>query len=306
MKDNNIIKNILSNYESENLGSKHNLARILMHGKLGGTGKLVILPVDQGFEHGPIKSFSINSEAYDPSYHYKFAIESGVSAYSAPLGMLEAKISDYSSQLPLILKLNSNNVLNDSKNQAITAAVKDALRLGCVGIGITIYPGSPYFTEMIEKAKEIIQEAKSYGLAVIVWSYPRSDNSTSKEETAIDICSYACHIACLIGAHIVKVKIPTSYIATTDAKKLLKNTNIETLQSRVKQVIKSCFFGKRIILFSGGSMKNDKILLGEIQSIANAGANGSIIGRNIFQRPKANAMRLLEKIYDIYLNFHND
>lgn len=306
MKTNNIIKNIFSNYESESLGSKHSLAKILMHGKLGGTGRLVILPVDQGFEHGPIKSFAVNPEAYDPSYHYKFAIESGVNAYSAPLGMLEAKISDYSSQLPLILKLNSNNALNSSKDQAITATVKDALRLGCVGIGITIYPGSSASTEMIEEAREIIREAKSYGLAVIVWSYPRGDNLTSEEAAAIDICSYACHIACLIGAHIIKVKIPTSYIATNDAKKLLENTNIETLESRVMQVIKSCFAGKRMILFSGGPVKNDKELLQEIRSIASAGANGSIIGRNTFQRPKAEALRLLDQIYDIYLNSHSD
>src|ERR1700761_2649701 len=139
------VREILSHYESDNPGTKANLARILMQGRLGGTGKLVILPVDQGFEHGPARSFAPNPPAYDPHYHFELAIEAGLSAYAAPLGMLEAGASTFAGQIPLILKVNSSNSPSAAKSdpsQAITGSVRDALRLGCSAIGFTIYPGS--------------------------------------------------------------------------------------------------------------------------------------------------------------------
>src|ERR1700741_515348 len=133
---------ILSNYESDNPGVKANLHRILMQGRLGGTGKLIILPVDQGFEHGPARSFSVNEPAYDPHYHYQLAIDAGLSAYAAPLGMLEAGADKFAGQIPTILKVNSSNSWAGGANQAVTGSVDDALRLGCSAIGFTIYPGS--------------------------------------------------------------------------------------------------------------------------------------------------------------------
>ena len=146
------VKKILDWYESDNPGSKGNLARILMEGKLGGTGKLVILPVDQGFEHGPARSFAPNPAAYDPHYHFQLAIEAGLSAYAAPLGMIEAGADSFAGAIPTILKMNSSNSLATSKDQAVTASVNDALRLGCSAIGFTIYPGSEYaFDQMQER-----------------------------------------------------------------------------------------------------------------------------------------------------------
>ena len=107
MKITRVIKNILNNYESDNPGTKANLAKILMHGKLSGTGKLVILPVDQGYEHGPARSFAPNPDAYDPHYHFKIAIDAGLNAYAAPLGMLESGADTFAGQIPTILKVNS-------------------------------------------------------------------------------------------------------------------------------------------------------------------------------------------------------
>src|SRR5687768_4771860 len=138
------VKEILSWYPSDNPGTLTNLARLLTHGRLGGTGKMVILPVDQGFEHGPARSFAPNPPAYDPDYHFQLAIDAGCNAYAAPLGFLEASAGKFAGQVPLILKLNNSDSLAKVGEpiSAITGSVKDAQRLGCVAIGYTIYPGS--------------------------------------------------------------------------------------------------------------------------------------------------------------------
>ena len=297
-----IIKTILANYSADNPGTKTNLYRILNHGILAGTGKLVILPVDQGFEHGPLRSFAMNSEAFSPSYLYNLAVESGVNAYAAPLGLLESEVDKFAGQVPIILKLNSNNSLNKTPNQAITGSVSEALRLGCSGIGFTIYPGSKYALGMMEKAAEIIKEAKAYGLVSVIWSYPRGEWISKEGENAIDISCYAAHMAALLGAHIIKVKPPTSFIEQEASKlQIEKNAiDISDISSRVRLVVKSCFDGKRLVLFSGGTSKDKGDILKEIQQIALGGASGSIIGRNIFQRSKVDAIGLLRNIYNIY------
>lgn len=293
------VKQILNCYESENPGVKANLARILVHGKLGGSGRLLVLPVDQGFEHGPIKSFEVNPDAYDPHYHFQLAIEAGVSAYAAPLGMIEAGASTYAGMLPLILKLNSSNSLhlkNLTPDQAVTASVKDALRLGCVAVGFTIYPGSAKCFDMMEEAREIIAEAKSYGLAVVLWSYPRGEGISKEGETAVDVIAYAAHIAALLGANVIKVKLPTKHVE----KEKIEAENIESLSKRIEYIKKSCFAGKRIVVFSGGESKLVDDIYNEAKEIKQGGGNGSIIGRNTFQRKKEEALSMLKGIMDIY------
>ena len=299
------IKKILDYYESDNPGVKANLARILMSGKLGGTGKLVILPVDQGFEHGPARSFAKNIEAYDPHYHFKLAINAGLSAFAAPLGMLEAGANTFAGQIPLIMKVNSSNSLSREKNapsQAITGSVREAIRLGCSAIGFTIYPGSDAALDMISDIQEMALEAKDSGLAVVVWSYPRGGDISKNGETAIDIVSYAAHMAALVGAHIIKVKPPTSHIELEDAKKVYisENIPIKTLTERIKHVVQSCFHGKRLVVFSGGTSKDRESLLNEVRELYLGGASGSIIGRNSFQRPYNEAVNLLNEITEIY------
>ena len=299
------VKRILDGYESDNPGTKANLARILMHGKLGGTGKLVILPVDQGFEHGPARSFAPNPPAYDPHYHYQLAIDAGLSAYAAPLGFLEAGADSFAGAIPTILKVNSANSLARAKeapSQAITAGVKDALRLGCAAIGYTIYPGSDAAYDMIRDITEMAREAKSYGLAVVIWSYPRGGALSKQGETAVDICAYAAHMAALLGAHIIKVKPPTEYLELEAAKKVYEAQKIPigTLAERVKHVVQACFDGKRIVVFSGGEAKDLEGVFNEVRGIRDGGANGSIIGRNTFQRPKEEALKMLDTVIQIY------
>jgi class I fructose-bisphosphate aldolase len=299
------VKKILAGYESDNPGTKGNLARILMHGKLGGTGKLVILPVDQGFEHGPARSFAPNPDGYDPHYHFQLAIDAGLSAYAAPLGMIEAGADTFAGQIPTIMKVNSANSLARDKAgpvQAITGSVQEALRLGCSAIGFTIYPGSDNAYDMFTEIQEMAAEAKAYGLAVVVWSYPRGGDLSKEGETAIDIVAYAAHMAALLGAHIIKVKPPTAHLELAAAKKSYEANGIktDTLADRIAHVVQSCFNGRRIVVFSGGEAKDLDGLYNEIRQLRDGGANGSIIGRNTFQRPREDALAMLSTIIDIY------
>jgi len=297
------VKRILDNYESDSPGTKANLARILMHGRLGGTGKLVILPVDQGFEHGPARSFAPNPPAYDPHYHYQLAIEAGLNAYAAPLGFLEAGASTFAGAIPTILKLNSANSLSRAKeapSQAVTAGVQDAVRLGCAAIGYTIYPGSDAAYHMMEEIAELAREAKSHGLAVVIWSYPRGGALSKQGETAVDVCAYAAHMAALLGAHIIKVKPPTEHIELEAAKKAYEEIDTRTLAARVRHVVQACFNGRRIVVFSGGEAKDLDGLFNDVRAIRDGGANGSIIGRNTFQRPKEEALKMLDAVIQIY------
>jgi class I fructose-bisphosphate aldolase len=297
------VKKILDNYESDNPGTKTNLARILMHGKLGGTGRMIILPVDQGFEHGPARSFAPNPAGYDPHYHFQLALDAGCNAYASALGMLEAGADSFAGAIPTILKVNSSNSLARPKDQAVTASVDDALRLGCSAIGFTIYPGSDDCFAMMEEIREMSLEAKSVGLAVVMWSYPRGGDLTKEGETAMDVCAYAAHMAALMGAHIIKVKPPTAHLYQDAAKKVYEaqKIDISSLDKRIAHVVQSCFNGRRLVVFSGGEAKDEAAILAEAKAIHLGGGNGSIVGRNSFQRPKDKALDLLGKMTDVYL-----
>ena len=297
-----IVKEILSKYESDSPGTKANLARILTHGRLGGTGKMIILPVDQGFEHGPARSFAVNAPAYDPHYHYQIAIDAGLNAYAAPLGMLEAGADTFAGQIPTILKLNSSNSWATSVDQAVTGSVDDALRLGCSAIGFTIYPGADDVMEMIEEFRELALEAKSVGLATVLWSYPRGGKLTKEGELALDVGAYAAHMAALLGAHIIKVKLPSNHIEQQDALKSYEGGDWSTQSSRIAHVVKSCFNGRRLVVFSGGAAKGADAVYQDARDIRDGGGNGSIIGRNTFQRPRDEALAMLDKLVRIYKN----
>ena len=299
------VREILGWYSSDNPGTLTNLARLLTHGYLAGTGRLVILPVDQGFEHGPARSFAVNPPGYHPHYHFELAIEARCNAYAAPLGFIEAGAADFAGQIPLILKLNSHDVLHDEKDplSAVTGSVKDALRLGCVAVGFTIYPGSANCTAMYQQFREIAAEAKASGLVAVCWSYPRGSALTKEGETAIDVVAYAAQIAAQLGAHLIKVKLPSAHIELPEAKKVYEKTKVPigTLVDRVRHVVQSAFDGRRIVIFSGGAAKeDDNAVLEEIRAVRDGGGFGTIIGRNSFQRRRSDAIDLLTRIMKIY------
>lgn len=283
------------------------MARVLNHGRLGGTGKLVILPVDQGFEHGPARSFAKNPDGYDPMYHATLAVESGCNAYAAPLGFIEAVSRDFAGEIPLILKINNSDSLYSSKApaSAVTSSVEDALRLGCVGIGFTIYPGSALRKQMYEEIAEASRLAKKNGLLVVIWAYARGENISKAGETGIDVIAYSAQIAAQLGAHFIKVKPPTAHIEQEEAKKVFKDNNIlvEKLSDRIRHVVDSCFNGRRVVIFSGGEAKGTEDILTEVKGLAEGGAFGSIMGRNAFQRPKAEAIDLLHKVMDTFVGY---
>lgn len=299
------VREILSWYGADNVGVLTNMARMLNHGRLAGTGKMVILPVDQGFEHGPARSFAKNPDAYDPSYHFNLAIESGCNAYAAPLGFIEACAREYAGEIPLILKVNNSDSLLKVKGNpisALTSSVEDALRLGCAGIGFTIYPGSTERKQMYEEFQRAASEAKRHGLVVVLWAYARGENLSKEGETAADVIAYSAQIAAQLGAHIIKVKPPTNFVEQPECQKVFKEQNVkyEKLSDRTRHVIESAFNGRRIVIFSGGEAKGTDELLKESRELALGGSFGSIMGRNAFQRPKKEAIELLHNIMDIY------
>jgi class I fructose-bisphosphate aldolase len=297
------VRQILSWYSSDNPGVQTNLARLLNHGTLAGTGKLVILPVDQGFEHGPARSFAPNPAGYDPDYHFQLAIDAGCNAYAAPLGFLEAGASKFAGQIPLILKLNNSDTLAKLEPcSAVTGSVRDALRLGCSAIGFTIYPGSSARNTMYEEIRELSLEAKEHGIATVIWAYPRGSNLAKEAEQAIDVTAYGAQIACQLGAHIVKVKPPKDVVYQDEAKKVFEKFAIptKTLADRVRHVVQSCFNGKRVVIFSGGEAKDDASVMEEVKQIAAGGGFGSIMGRNAFQRPRDQALKLLGDVMNVY------
>jgi fructose-bisphosphate aldolase, class I len=299
-----ITREILSWYGSDNPGTLTNLARLLGHGRLADIGKLVILPVDQGFEHGPGRSFAMNPPAYDPRYHFELAIEAGCNAYAAPLGFLEGGARDFAGQVPLILKLNNHDVLLEEKDpdQAITGSVRDAVRLGCVGIGFTIYPGSEHRLTMYGQLRALAEEAKQHGLAVVVWSYPRGSGLSKEGETAVDVTAYAAHIAAQLGAHVIKVKLPAGHLEQAAAKKVYDKEKVPvgSLAERVRHVVDAAFGGRRVVIFSGGAADTDQAVFDQVRAIRDGGGFGSIIGRNSFQRKKPDALKFLGTVMDIY------
>ena len=305
MKVSRTVQKILSYYESDNPGVKGNLSRMLMQGRLGGTGKMIILPVDQGFEHGPARSFAPNPAAYDPHYHYQLAIDAGLNAYAAPLGMIETGADAFAGQIPTILKMNSSNSLVPGSapfNQAITASVDDALRLGCAAIGFTVSPGSSEALDMFEEISELREEAAAKGVPTVIWSYPRGEDLSKAGETAIDVGAYAAQIAALLGAHVIKIKLSTDHLEQGEAKKVYEKQGVDvsTPAARVRHCMQAAFAGRRIVVFSGGAAKGADAVYDDARAIRDGGGNGSIIGRNTFQRTREDAMAMLDKLVEIY------
>jgi fructose-bisphosphate aldolase, class I len=298
----NAVEQIIANYAGESPGVIGNLRRLLNTGTLAGTGKLVILPVDQGFEHGPARSFAPNPAGYDPEYHANLAVEAGCNAYAAPLGFIEAVAHKYAGRLPFILKVNNSDSLGgpDQPRSALTSGVEDALRLGATAIGYTIYPGSGERNEQYQDLRDYIAEARAVGLPSVVWSYPRGAGISKNGETALDVVAYAAHIACQLGAHIVKVKPPTEFIEQKEAQKSYGEVPKATLAERVQHVVQSSFNGKRIVIFSGGAAKGTDDVLEELRQIKKGGGFGSIMGRNAFQRSPADGLKLLKDAMAIF------
>jgi class I fructose-bisphosphate aldolase len=153
---------------------------------------------------------------------------------------------------------------------------------------------------MIEQIRELSAEAKSVGIATVIWSYPRGGKLSKEGELALDVGAYAAHMAALLGAHIIKVKLPSAHIEQNDAQKSYKGRDWSAQSDRVAHVVRSCFNGRRIVVFSGGAAKGADSVYQDARDIRDGGGNGSIIGRNTFQRPRDEALAMLDKLVRIY------
>lgn len=299
------VDQILSWYPADQRTTLANLRRILMHGRTGGSGKLVVLPVDQGFEHGPGRSFAANPAGYDPRYHARLAIDAGCSAHALPLGAARMVAPEYAEDLPLILKCNSADGLyvGEDPEPALVAGVEEALALRCAAVGFTIYPGSARRNEMYAQARSLARDAEAAGLPLVLWSYPRGSGVSVPGRTAVDVVAYAAHLACQLGAHIVKVKPPSEVLESEAARSALERAGVplDTLADRVRHVVQSAFDGHRIVIFSGGAAKETAAVLEENRQTAMGGGFGTIMGRNSFQRPHDEAVHLLGNVIDIHL-----
>jgi class I fructose-bisphosphate aldolase len=296
------VREILSWYGSDNPGVLTNLARLMNTGRLAGTGRFVILPVDQGFEHGPARSFAPNPAGYDPRYHFELAIAAGCNAYAAPLGFLEAGAAEFAGELPLILKLNNSDSLSGGSDPcpAVTGSVGDALRPRAArSASRSTRLGGPQRDVRPDPRSRRRRSVRAGGRRL---SYLRGSGLSKEGETAIDVVAYAAQIACQLGAHVVKVKPPTAHVEQSAAKKVYEKERIPiaTLAERVRHVVQSAFNGRRIVIFSGGEAKETAAILDEVRAIRDGGGFGSIIGRNSFQRPKEQALDFLGQVMDIY------
>ena len=182
----------------------------------------------------------------------------------------------------------------------MTGGVDDALRLGCAAIGFTIYPGADNVFEMIEEIRELRAQAASVGLATVIWSYPRGGKLSKEGELALDVGAYAAHMAALLGAHIIKVKLPTAHIEQKDAQKTYEGSDWSAQADRVRHIVQACFAGRRIVVFSGGAAKGADAVFQDACDIRDGGGNGSIIGRNTFQRARDDALAMLDRLVRIY------
>jgi fructose-bisphosphate aldolase, class I len=309
------VEEILSWYPAFTGTQSENLLKLINFGRIGGSGNFVILPVDQGFEHGPGRSFEPSPSMYDPCNQAQLAIDAGCNAYAAPLGSLEiANSLIKESGIPTILKVNNHDGMMPDGNDpspATTSWVEDAVRLGCAAVGFTIYPGSEKAREMYEQVRMLVADARKAGLIVVVWTYPRGSGLTPADEslspkdieTAVDVVAYAVQIAALLGAHIIKCKPPKGVIGLKDSVKrgVYKDTSIINLEDRIRIIMKAAFSGKRIVINSGGESKGSEEIINEVIELKNGGSFGSIVGRNAFQRPQSEAVELLNKIQDIYV-----
>jgi class I fructose-bisphosphate aldolase len=245
----------------------------------------------------------MNPAGYDPDYHFELAIESACNA-RRPARRAPRQRRSLRRGRPAHPEAQQPRDLHDEKDPVSvqTGSVGDALQLGCVAIGYTIYPGSASSGRMYEQIRALTEEAHTSGLAVVVWSYPRGSSLSKEGETAIDVCAYAAQISAQLGADIIKVKLPTAHIEQDAARKVYEKEKVEiaTLADRVRHVVQSSFAGKRIVIFSGGAKTGDAELMDQMRAIRDGGGFGSIIGRNSFQRPKAEAVKLLRSIMEIY------
>lgn len=279
------------------IGKKARLHRLLyQHGP--GNGTMVLLPIDQGLEHGPMDFFE-NPDAADPDFQCRLALEGGYSGIVFHIGLAEKYMKRYAGKVPLVLKINGKtNIPSDAQAfSSLTGTVEDAVRLGADAIGYTLYVGSPSQDVDIQQFNDVRREAERYGMPIIMWAYPRGEAVKGKGgQDSLYAIDYAARVACELGADVVKINYPKVDKPTPDAPKPY-NTLEVTEEEAVRRVVQSA--GRTLVLFSGGSKVSDEDLINKARLGMEAGATGLIFGRNMWQRPMEEALAVTSRVKDM-------
>jgi fructose-bisphosphate aldolase, class I len=282
-------------------GKKARLKRLLYdHGPGGGT--LLILPIDQGLEHGPVDFFS-NPDSLDPDYQFRLAREGNFSAIALHIGLARKYFTPYAGEVPLILKINGKtNIPPDSQAfSGLTGTVEDAVRLGADAVGYTVYVGSPAQDRDFAQIAQVRSDADRYGMPLIVWAYPRGDAVAKKGgRDSLYAIDYAARVALELGADIVKVNYPTPSDKDKDSPPPYNTLTLSPEEAFAK-VVRSA--GRALVLVSGGEKISDADLMVKVRNSMDAGATGIIFGRNLWQRPLDDALAVTRKIHALFAEY---
>ena len=296
-----------------------NLSTMFNHGRLAGTGYLSILPVDQGVEHSAGASFAPNPEYFDSDNIVRLAIEGGCNAVATTLGVLGSVARRYAHKIPMILKFNHNELLSypNNNDQIIFGSIEQAFNMGCVGVGATIYFGSPESKRQIQEISRAFERAHDLGMFCVAWCYMRNDAFKTREadyHTAADLTGQANHLAVTIKADIIKQKLPENNggynaISTKDkpygktAKKVYTDLTTDHPIDLTRYQVANCYMGRMGLINSGGASGDNDIQQAVRTAVINkrAGGTGLISGRKAFQKPMPDGVEILNAIQDVYL-----
>ncbi|MFX0044800.1 MAG: class I fructose-bisphosphate aldolase [Candidatus Hermodarchaeota archaeon] len=282
------------------LGKRTRLHRLMYeHGP--GNGRMLILPIDQGMEHGPL-SFFPNPPSEDPEFQFRLADEGGYSGIALHLGLAEKYGAKYAGRVPVVLKVNGKTKIPSDAHalSPMTASVEDAVRIGADAIGYTLYVGSPKQVEDLNQFRKVKADADRYGMPIILWSYPRGEAVDQKGgKKSLYAVDYAARVANELGADAVKLNVPEDNPKTRSKQPEPYNTLELDYEERVKKVIESA--GKTLVLFSGGSMLDDDDLIYRARTCLEQGAAGLLFGRNLWQRKWEDALAITKKLTKMML-----
>ena len=281
-------------------GKRTRLRRLLF--EFGpGQGTLMLLPIDQGIEHGP-RDFFPNPASKDPEYQFRLAAEAGYSALACQIGLAEKYYPDYAGQVPLILKVNAKTDIppSDRAFSSCNASVEDAVRLGADAVGYTLYVGSPRQDEDLAQLRTVREDCDRYGMPLVIWSYPRGEAVESKGgQTSFYAIDYAARLAMEMGADVVKLNFPKFSDKDKEAPAPYNEMDVSP-EEAVGQIVASA--GRSLVVLSGGSRTDDETVLSHTRTIMESGGSGVIFGRNVWQREWSDALEIIEQIKETLLS----
>ena len=267
-----------------------------------GNGTLLLLPIDQGIEHGP-RDFFPNPASKDPAYEFELAAEAGYSAIACQIGLATKYYPDYAGRVPLLLKVNGKTDLppSDAALSTTNASVEDAVRLGADAVGYTLYVGSPRQDEDLRQLQSVRSDCDRYGMPLVIWAYPRGSAVSAKGgQNSFYAIDYAARLAMEMGADVVKLNMPKIDPEKDKDAPAPYNEMDVSQEEAVRQVVESA--GRSLVVLSGGSRIDDDALLAQTRMIMEAGGSGVIYGRNVWQRSHSEAQDIVEQIKEIMLS----